>query len=61
MATSYELSIDVQIRDRSGQFGGLRVSESVVLNVTSFLELALVLGKFHELAEELAQVGPAGD
>lgn len=33
--------------------GGLEISDSVMLTASSFLELAGVLGQFHELGEKL--------
>lgn len=48
----YELVVSIQIRDRVG-YGSLSVSESVQLNAASFMEMASLLAKFHELAESL--------
>ena len=54
---TYQLRINVTIErlDRNGSCGGnrLTVSEDQELTVASFAESALVLGRFHELAEQL--------
>ena len=52
---NYQLELHATIRQTEGIFGhgGLEVRETVNLNAASFLELAGILAKFHELAEML--------
>lgn len=49
---TYELSIDVSIYGTGGT-GNLRIAERVQVSAESFLELAGILGEFHELAKAL--------
>jgi len=49
----FELTINVSIRHRNHGGAGLEVRESVFLNADSFMQLATVLARFHELAKEL--------
>jgi hypothetical protein len=48
----YEMYIHIQLRD-SQNGGTLNVSESVTITASNFLELAKILGQFHELAEKI--------
>lgn len=48
----YELSVDVSIRSNDG-YGSLRVHETVDLQARSFLEIAAVLGRFHDLGKRI--------
>ena len=49
----YELRINATIRDMSPGGGYLNIEESVTVDAVSFLELATILGKFHELAQKI--------
>lgn len=53
----YQLSmrVEIQQRDDYGGYigGGLTVSEDVRVSAGNFLEIAHILGKFHELAKGL--------
>jgi hypothetical protein len=57
MSATYEnqfsLRVTAEITDT--RYGGspLRLSEEVRLDVLGFLEMAKILGRFHDLAEEL--------
>ena len=53
----YELRINVEIRDARG-YGNLSVSEMVHVSASTFLEIAGILGKFHELVQKLEEVKP---
>lgn len=48
---SYQLYIDVQIRDNRGS-GGLSIREDLELPAADFLQIAAILGQFHELAQK---------
>jgi hypothetical protein len=47
----FELQISVYIRSNQGD--QLNVSETVHVEATDFLDIAKVLGRFHDLANEL--------
>lgn len=47
----YDLQISIYITSNNGD--RLNVNETVSLNVSDFLEMAQVLGRFHELAQSL--------
>ena len=49
----YELRINATIRNTSPGGGYLSIEESVTVDAVSFLELATILGKFHELAQKI--------
>lgn len=49
----YQVRIDITIQQRDQYQGQLRVEESFNVSATDFLELAGILGKFHELAEKI--------
>ena len=49
----YQLSIQVSIYQPDCG-GRLEIREEIALNVSSFLEIASLLGRFHELAERVA-------
>lgn len=53
----YKLNISCEIIQTTADGGytghQLRVQEQTVLNVSNFLELAQVLGRFHDLAEAI--------
>lgn len=51
---TYELNISIYIRDNMG--GNLNISETVLIEARNFLEMAKILGTFHELAEKLRTV-----
>jgi hypothetical protein len=55
----YELRVDVSITDTQSGFGRLAVSETVSVNTASFLEMAGILGQFHELAESIKKAESA--
>ena len=46
------LEISVRLSQRSGMLG-IELREQVKLSVQTFLEAAKILGRFHDLAEEL--------
>ena len=52
MAKRYTLQINVWVRD-SQQSGGLQVTEEVFIDADGFLEVAKILGMFHDLAQKL--------
>jgi hypothetical protein len=45
--------LQVQIYLSSNQSDRLQVSETVLVKAENFLELAKILGRFHDLAQEL--------
>lgn len=49
----YELYVSVSLRKQRGGQGDLSVTEHVTVKAKSFLEIAQILGRFHELSEEL--------
>lgn len=49
----YQVRIDVRIYDRMGGGGGLQISEECDVEGGTFLELAGILGQFHEVFERL--------
>ena len=49
----YELSIRASIRD-TYESGYLNIDETVEIDAKNFLEIAAILGKFHELAQKLS-------
>ncbi len=53
---TYELSCQIYIRDNQG--GNLNVSETVTVKAQSFLEIAQILGRFHELVQTLKTQKP---
>lgn len=53
----YDLRIDIEIRNKRSGSTGLSVRESVSITAESFLEVAHVLSKFHDLAETLKNRG----
>ena len=55
----YELRIEVSISDRESGYGRLGVSETVLVNSRSFLEMAKILGQFHDLAESIKKTQSA--
>ena len=53
----FELSIQANIRDTQGG-GFLSVSESVDIDAMDFLEIAKILGQFHDLAQKIKTQQP---
>jgi len=53
----YELRVNVEIRDVEG-YGNLSVQEVCRVPAGTFLEIAAILGKFHELVQKLGEVRP---
>lgn len=51
MPEKYEMQVSMYIRDSRG--GNLNVSETVSIEASSFLEIAKILGTFHDLAQSL--------
>jgi hypothetical protein len=49
----YQVRIDITIQQRDQYQGQLRVEETFNVSATDFIELAGILGKFHELAEKI--------
>lgn len=50
----FELTVTAEIRDRSmGGAPGLQIRESIRLDAASFLELAKILGQFHDLTKAI--------
>ena len=56
MPAIYELHINVRIQQITGSYcgAGLSVEETLKINATTFLEMAQILGQFHQLAETLS-------
>jgi hypothetical protein len=52
-AERYTIRIDVRIMDYQTGGPGLSISEEQQVNAASFLELAGILGQFHEVFEKL--------
>ena len=56
---NYQLRMRIEIQqigehgEYIGQMGGLQVSEDVQFKAESFLEIAHVLGQFHELSQSI--------
>lgn len=65
MANSYTLRISIAIeeKDDRGAFTGGRlcINEEQKLDVTSFMEIASVLGRFHDVGEALRREGSRKD
>jgi len=55
----YELRVDVSITDTQSGYGRLAVTEAVSVNTASFLEMAKILGQFHDLAESIKKTESA--
>ena len=57
----YQLSLRIEIRqigehgEYMGSAGNLSVSEDIVFNAGSFLEIAHVLGEFHEMSQKIKE------
>lgn len=53
----FELRITIELRQTDAAYsgGGLRIDETQQLTAESFLELAKILGRFHELGEQIAK------
>ena len=49
----WELRVSVDLHDMDTGYNRLNVSETVQVNADSFLEVAKILGRFHDLANEL--------
>jgi hypothetical protein len=49
----FRLVLNVELREKDNFSNGLRVAEELELNAASFMDLAKILGSFHELAERL--------
>jgi len=67
MAAKYRLRMNISIMqvDEHGQYmgqlgGNLQVSEDIDFEAANFLEIAAVLGRFHEVSQEIKQVTPGG-
>ena len=58
----YQLRIQIEIQrvgehgEYLGQAGNLQVTEDILFDATSFLEIASVLGEFHELSQKIREV-----
>jgi hypothetical protein len=48
----YKLQINIDVRDNT-YGGGLHFCEEVAIDAEVFLEIAEVLGRFHELAQKI--------
>jgi len=63
MAAKYQLRMRIEIQqvgehgEYLGQAGNLQVTEDILFDASSFLEIASVLGEFHELAEKIKIAG----
>lgn len=53
MNQTYELTIQASIRPHGNYSEGLRIEETATINASTFLELAKILGQFHDLAISL--------
>jgi hypothetical protein len=53
MATKYDLSVRVAIRQSEVSGSGLAVEESAQISCETFLEVAKILGQFHELTDAI--------
>lgn len=53
--TKYTLRVSVEITSQGGYYSGgrLGVQENIELGTLGFIELAQVLGRFHELAQTI--------
>jgi hypothetical protein len=61
----YQLKIRCEVRqtdDHGGYYGqGLTVEETIDIGTVDFMETAAVLGRFHELGQELQAKQGAGE
>ena len=55
MDSKYELIVRVEIRDARVSGGGLSVQEGGQVSCETFLDIAKILGQFHELTEAIKQ------
>jgi|HubBroStandDraft_3_1064219.scaffolds.fasta_scaffold421592_2 hypothetical protein len=53
MQLRIEISIDAY--NEPGAQGNLRISETVMIDPLGFIELAQILGRFHELAAKITE------
>jgi len=53
-----ELRITVEACQPMTSSGGLRVSETLILKPSSFIDLCKILGQFHDLAENIRKDEP---
>lgn len=58
---SFTLDMRISIRNRYSGGGGLDVSEQVNLAAADFLEVAKILGQFHDLAQQISQARQTGE
>ncbi len=56
----FELTLNINIRNTGALSGGygLDVRESFQVNAADFMEIAKILGQFHDLAQRVAQWKP---
>ena len=55
----YELRVAVSIRDTEQGYGEINITETLGMNADSFLEMAKILGQFHDLAESIKKTASA--
>lgn len=53
MPQKYNITIRVSINSANGGYGGLEVSETVMVETSGFMEMCKILSQFHELGEKL--------
>ena len=53
MNPEFELQFQIYLRQTGYGSGQIQLSETVTIGAMSFLELAKVLGQFHDLAESI--------
>lgn len=51
----YEMTINIELRQKHGPYGGLSIREVITVNANGFIEIAGILSKFHDLAEKIKQ------
>lgn len=54
----FELSVNVDIRQKNAGFNGLQIRETATLNAETFLELAEILSQFHKLTKKISEGMP---
>jgi len=55
----YELRVNVSIRDSEQGYGQIAVEETLPVDTASFLEMAKILGQFHDLTEAIKKTQKA--
>lgn len=47
------LQISARIEQRGDGYGGLRIEENIEIKASDFIEMAKILGQFHDLAQKV--------